>query len=94
MPPYSVTYKISTPGDVELMMSSRHEMLKVLKTGGTTSVKQNYTREQLLTFIDDVTKHSSEIVANINAGNITLEFANEDDIQVHVWKNYKRRGGK
>lgn len=148
-----------------------------LKTGGVTSVKQNYTREQLLTFIDGVTKHSSEIVANINAGNIklsfigdelferafgvssdvtglaidnkiyirkssitihsdmvhegthaldylrgisyseragwageiraytaehhfqkaaniTLEFANEDDIRVHVWKNYKRRGGK
>ncbi len=28
------------------------------------------------------------------AAGLTIEFQDEDDIRVHVWKNYKRRGGK
>lgn len=28
------------------------------------------------------------------AAKLTLEFENEDDIKVHVWKNYPKRGGK
>ena len=46
---YSVTYKIATPDDMELMMSSRLEMLKVVND-------LNYTYE----YSDEIVKGSRE----------------------------------